>query len=114
MPETPYAEADALLALLAGDQERALELVAQLLPGERLALRDAARHLADIADPGSYCPGCHRYVPAGEAAGGYLHAGDRWCRGCWPAHFRASLPSGKRSAYDMIQRLAAKTNQEES
>ena len=48
--ETPYLEANALLALISEEDERAEQIVEELLPGEARALARAARELAALAD----------------------------------------------------------------
>jgi hypothetical protein len=60
--ETPYAETEALLAVMNGDEEEALRLVDELLPGERAALVKHLRKLAHIADDTQRCVECKRPV----------------------------------------------------
>lgn len=62
---TGYAESDALLALLAEDDDSAHAIVASLLPNERETLAQAAHHLGLIAD-GNVCRVCAKPVAGGE------------------------------------------------
>lgn len=43
--ETPFIEANILLAFIAEDDERAEELLKIMKPGELMALRDTLRHM---------------------------------------------------------------------
>jgi hypothetical protein len=79
-PRTPFADTEALLACLDGDEGAALAIIGDLLPFERRTLADAVDRLAEYVEPRNWCPGCHSYVPAARAT--VSHGLFRWHRGC--------------------------------
>lgn len=62
MADTPFADTEALLALMRGEPEAAQDLIDEMFPAERRALHAAAEQLAGRSDDGNRCPGCGRYV----------------------------------------------------
>ncbi len=62
MSDERFAESGALLAIIRGDDIRAMELIKDMLTGERLNLVDAADRLAEIAHPGNTCLRCGEFV----------------------------------------------------
>lgn len=71
---TPFIEANAILAMQAGDLEEVRRLVSELLPGERRELAAAAANLAELCWPES-CDAC---------AGLPLGVQSRWHWVCSP------------------------------
>lgn len=79
---TPFAETEALLAVLDGDEDLAEAIVRHMLPGERQALARASIVLSDICE--SRCIVCDECVtlggPRGNVAtyvGGFGSGGPR-------------------------------------
>jgi hypothetical protein len=58
--ETPYAETEALLAVLREDEDEALRIVDDMLPGERRRFVEQLDRLSLLADDTQRCPGCNR------------------------------------------------------
>ena len=66
MADEQFAESGALLAIIAGNEDRAIELIKDMLTGERLHLHEAAERLAALAHPGNQCPKCGQHVDRGD------------------------------------------------
>jgi len=81
---TAFLESEALLAVAAGDDTRAIDLMRRLTGTERATLGSAARRLAEIADPANYCVGCDKFVPVAEGVTRMNGRGvrGRWCEPC--------------------------------
>lgn len=61
MSTTPYAETEALLAVLNGDTARARQLLDDMLPGERRVFTGQLNILADMV--AEYCDLCGEHLP---------------------------------------------------
>lgn len=48
MNDTPYSEVNALFAVQSGDRNAAMEILEKMLPGELMALGNAAYELGDM------------------------------------------------------------------
>jgi hypothetical protein len=59
---TPFAETEALLAVMEEDEDAALEILDDMLPGERRAFMAHLNRLSLLADDTQRCPRCHRLV----------------------------------------------------
>lgn len=87
MPETPFLEANVLLAVIRGDEDEALRLLdEEFLPGERAQLVEHLNRLSILADDRLRCPGCNKPTDAMTSvlSVGFL-GGPRahWHRGCF-------------------------------
>jgi hypothetical protein len=84
-PETPYTDTEVLLAVLRGDEERAIHLLIDMTDTERKALQDAASEVERLA--WSFCGGCRTPIRRGQSdvcvgpLGGPL---KRYHEGCRP------------------------------
>lgn len=75
MAQTPYAETEALLAVMSEDSDRARTLLDDMLPGER---RTFARQVGALANMlAEYCDLCGEHLPAAEADNRLLMRGSR-------------------------------------
>lgn len=95
MAETPFADTEALLALLRGDTEAAQNIIDEMLPGERRTLHEAARELANRSDDRNRCGGCGRYIDTNDArhditVGRLGGPTTRWHRNCYQPSARST------------------------
>lgn len=101
MPETPYIETNALLAVMNGNDDEALKLVDELLPGERANLVKHLSRLSALADDRYRCRGCGQTTANNRAStviySGYL-GGPRaaWHRECHAAQAAPASDGGGR------------------
>jgi hypothetical protein len=64
MAETPYAETEVLLAVMSGDEDAALALLADMTARERRALQEYADEVSRLA--WSWCAGCGNPIRRGD------------------------------------------------
>jgi hypothetical protein len=89
-------EENTLLAVLDAEDDRALVLLAQMSPAERVRLAKAAKHLAYLCTANDICsvreslsdecPNCYR---VGHSP--HIHDGKEFCAGCDP---EGAAPNG--------------------
>lgn len=87
MAETSFAETEALLAVMSEDDDEALRILDDMLPGERRALVGHLSHLSYLADDRLRCPRCGQPAePLGSVSVGHLGGPRRqWHRSCLDA-----------------------------
>jgi hypothetical protein len=65
--QTPFQESEALLAVIADDEDRAMEILAEMSPTERDTLRVQATRLASLA--WKWCSRCEQPIRPGQQTG---------------------------------------------
>jgi len=84
-----FVESQALLAVLAGDDEQARNVLADMTPSERRALMEGARKLGEFADDSNWCVDCHAFLTGRNIVtrmGAFGKARQRWCADCYDQH----------------------------
>ena len=99
MSETPYVEADALLALIRDDRDEAVRLLNEMTAAERASLASSAEKLAHLADDRNRCRGCGE-VPATLAGVVFVGFGtrERWHNACYTIELERRAALGDRRA----------------
>lgn len=84
MAETPYAETEALLAMLNDDEDEALRILGEMYPRERRALVEKLDRLSLLAEDRFRCPRCRKPVePISSVSVGHLgEPRAQWHREC--------------------------------
>jgi hypothetical protein len=85
---TQFAETEALLAILEEDEDEALRILDDMLPGERRWLINRLDRLSLLADDTQRCPRCRKFVDlTGCVSRMNFNTGERdnWHRDCLDA-----------------------------
>lgn len=99
--ETPYVETEALLALLNDDEERALALIADMLPNERASFAKVAARLAALTDGHCWCFRCGAAVALADSVTTFARPSRTYHRACLAA---------ERTIYDPFREGASGVN----
>jgi hypothetical protein len=85
MAQTPYAETEALIAVMSEDEDEALRILDDMLPGERRRFVDQLDRLSLLADDTQRCPRCRKLVdPLASVMRASVGTGQ-WHRDCLEA-----------------------------
>jgi hypothetical protein len=100
--DTPFAETEALLALLRDDEPAAVGIVDDMLPGERRAFGAVLGRLAMLVDGRQRCPRCGGWAADEDAVMQRL-PDRRWHRACHLADLEQRAARGDRRARAILE-----------
>ncbi len=89
MAQTPWLETEALLAVMSEDEDEALRILDEMLPGERRAFVEHLDRLSLLADDTQRCQGCGKLADplasVSRVSIGFGRSREHWHRECLDA-----------------------------